>query len=216
MKVYFISGLGADCRIFTHIRLPEGFEKVDLNWISPKKDESLSDYSMRMSENINTSEKFVLIGLSMGGMIASEIAGKYSPAATILVSSVPSSSELPKMYKAMNSLQLHRLLPISVIKSATILKRLFTAERKEDKSLLRRIIRDTDPQFIRWGLNAIPQWKYTSDQSGFCHIHGGKDAILPIKYTKPTHTIASGTHMLILTNAEEVNKILEETLLQIK
>lgn len=216
MKVYFISGLGADCRIFTHIRLPDGFEKVDLNWLTPEKKESLSKYSMRMAQHIDTSEKFALVGLSLGGMIASEIADKYSPAATILVSSISSSQELPGLYKLMNALKLHSLLPVSVIKSATILKRFFTAERKEDKSLLRRIIRDTDPNFIRWGLNAIPRWDHTSTQSNFCHIHGAKDAILPIKYTKPTHTIPTGTHMLILTNAEEVNKIIAEKLSQIK
>src|SRR5687767_6263954 len=111
MKVYFISGLGADCRIFKHIRLPEGFEKVDLNWIPAKKDESLSDYATRMAERINTSEKFALVGLSLGGMIASEIAGKHSPAATILVSSISSSRELPKMYKLMNAMKIHALLP---------------------------------------------------------------------------------------------------------
>lgn len=212
MKVYFISGLGADSRIFTHIRLPEGFEKVNLDWIPPKQNESLSEYAMRLSEKIDTSEKFALIGLSLGGMIASEIAEKYQPAATILVSSITSSRELPKRYKIMNALKLHLLLPMSVIKSATILKRLFTAESKEDKSLLRQIIRDVDPNFLKWGLNAIPKWDHTSTYPGFCHIHGGKDVIIPIKSTKPTHTIPGGTHMLILTNADEVNSIIAEAL----
>ena len=216
MKVYFISGLGADCRIFSHIRLPAGFEKVDLNWIPPKKDESLSDYSKRMGEKINAAEKFALVGLSMGGMVALEIAERYSPAATILVSSISSSSQLPRRYRVLNALKLHLLLPVAVIKSATILKRLFTVETKEDKSLLRKIIRDMNPAFVKWGLKAILQWNYTSTPTALWHIHGAKDEILPIKFTKPTHTIPEGSHMLILTNAKEVNEILAEVLGSVK
>ena len=41
MKIYFISGLAADRRIFKNLRLPDGFEPVYLDWISPLKDESL-------------------------------------------------------------------------------------------------------------------------------------------------------------------------------
>lgn len=216
MKVYFISGLGADCRVFTHIRLPEGFEKVDIDWISPLKNESLGEYALRLAGKIDTSEKFAVVGLSMGGMIASEIAGRFSPAATILVSSISSSDQIPKRYKIMHALKLDKLLPVSVIKSATVLKRLFTVESKDDKSLLRAVIKDTDPVFIRWALRAIPQWHYTAVPKDLWHIHGSSDEILPIRYTRPTHTIAGGSHMMVMTKAIEVNKIIAEALATIR
>ena len=41
MKVYFVSGLAADKRVFKHIILPVGFETVYLDWITPLKNESL-------------------------------------------------------------------------------------------------------------------------------------------------------------------------------
>ena len=53
MKVYFISGLAADKRIFKNLRLPEGFEPVYLDWISPLKDESLRDYALRLAKKID-------------------------------------------------------------------------------------------------------------------------------------------------------------------
>jgi hypothetical protein len=42
MKVYFISGLGADERVFQRLELP-GIEQVHLGWISPTKKKSLKD-----------------------------------------------------------------------------------------------------------------------------------------------------------------------------
>lgn len=35
-KVYFISGIGADYRFFTHIQLPEGYEAHYIHWIGTR------------------------------------------------------------------------------------------------------------------------------------------------------------------------------------
>lgn len=83
MKAYFISGMGADKRVFTHIQLPEGFEAVFLDWLAPNREETLPSYAMRLADHIDTTEPFVLIGLSFGGMLATEIAKQYPPAATV-------------------------------------------------------------------------------------------------------------------------------------
>ena len=104
MKAYFISGIGADYRLFTHIRLPEGFETCYVHWIPPEKDETLPVYARRLAEQIDTSEPFVLIGFSLGGIMAVEIASWPSldalsaPAVAADVSSASlqsSSSSIP-------------------------------------------------------------------------------------------------------------------------
>ena len=88
MKVYFISGLAADSRVFKHIQLPSGYQAHYLDWITPLPNESLKGYALRLSEAIDLKEPFVIAGLSMGGMIATEIANIYQPAACILFCSV--------------------------------------------------------------------------------------------------------------------------------
>ena len=213
MKVYFIAGLGADCRVFHHIRLPEGFAAVYLNWIPPLKDESLHDYALRLASTIDTSEPFVVTGLSMGGMVAIEIAKEYRPVTTILISSVPCSNHLPGYYKTAGRLNLHRMVPVSMLKSASFIKRFFTAEKDEDKKLLRQMIQDADPAFISWALGAIVNWHCEYFDGPYVHIHGNRDFILPIRYTKPTHVISTAGHAMILTRSEEINNIVEETLL---
>src|SRR5450432_382034 len=140
MKVYFVSGLAADGRVFKNIQLPAHCEPVYLEWIDPLKKESLKSYALRLAESINANVPFALIGLSMGGMISAEIAGRYKPVITILISSVPSSKQLPFYFKAAGKLRLHKMVPVSLVKSAAKYKRLFTSESEEDKEILRSII----------------------------------------------------------------------------
>jgi pimeloyl-ACP methyl ester carboxylesterase len=216
MKVYFISGLAADKRVFKYIQLPEGYEAVHLDWITPHKKESLQDYSIRLAESIQTTEPFALLGLSMGGMIASEIAKKYPPVITILLSSISSYKHLPTHLKLVGKLGLHKLMPVSVVKSAAIMKRLFTAETPEDKTTLKQIIRESDTQFIRWAMDAILKWRNEDIPQPIYHLHGTRDEILPVKYAKPTHFIQKGGHLMVMNRAAEVNRFLEEALSSFK
>ena len=212
MKVYFISGLAADSRVFKYIKLPEGFETVYLDWIPPQKNESLEDYSLRLSDSINKSEPFFLLGLSMGGMIATEIAKKSKPEACILLCSVPTYKHFPTHFKWAYFLRLHKLLPVTVIKLASKLKRGFTADNKEDQRLLREVIEDSDAAFIRWAMHAILSWRNEIIPEPLWQIHGSKDEILPMRFTKPTHKVPGGNHLMIMSKAAELNQFLQEVL----
>lgn len=212
MNVYFISGLAADKRIFRYIQLPAGFEAVYLDWIQPLEDETLPGYALRLAANINRNEPFVLVGLSFGGMLATEIAKQYQPAATILISSVPLSGQLPGYYRIGQKLNLHKLLPVSLIKTASTIKRFFTREHAEDKKLLWQIIHESDVDLIRWSLNAILNWQNDIIPQPVWHIHGKNDEILPVRYTNPTHTIPKEGHMLVMTRPDAVNEIIAKAL----
>ncbi|MBS1669009.1 MAG: alpha/beta hydrolase [Bacteroidetes bacterium] len=212
MKIYFISGLAADSRVFKYLRLPIGFEPVYLDWIHPEKKESLRDYSWRLAEKINTQEPFAILGLSMGGMMATEIALKWEPVLTILISSVPVSSNLPFYFRAIGKLGLQKMVPISMVKSMSIIKRLFTAETEEDKNTIKQIIYESDKHFIRWAMDAILKWENNVLPSPYIHIHGSRDEVLPIRFTRPTYTIAKAGHLMVMTNAKELSEIIGKEL----
>jgi pimeloyl-ACP methyl ester carboxylesterase len=213
MKVYLIPGLGADKRVFRNIILPEGFEMIHMNWLEPKVDESLSTYAGRLATSINMNEPWSLIGLSFGGMLATEISRQFKPRQTILIASIPSSSQLPRYYKLVAPLKLHKFLPMGLFKNASLVKRFFTTETAEDKALIRRIIAETDSSFIRWALGAILEWNNTEIPQGIYHIHGTKDRLLPFRNVLPTHIIPGGGHLLVMNRASDVNKHLKEILL---
>jgi pimeloyl-ACP methyl ester carboxylesterase len=209
VKVYFIPGLGADKRVFKNIQLPEGFQPFYLDWIPPCKQESLSSYALRMAEQIPAdNDDFALVGLSFGGMLAVEIARIKHPCRLVLLSSIASSEELPGYYRFASRFKLQDLVPVSFFKSAAILKRLFTAETPEEKDMLRQMIRDVEPSFIHWALNAILQWESTTLPENYIHIHGTGDELIPLKYTHASHIIKRGGHLMVMNRAEEINTIL--------
>ncbi|MBS1946347.1 MAG: alpha/beta hydrolase [Bacteroidetes bacterium] len=212
MKVYFISGLGADCRVFKHIQLPENCEPVYLEWIRPMNKEPLPHYASRLAEKIDASRPFAVIGLSMGGMVACEIARKLKPAITILLSSVPDSGHLPFYFKIAGKLGLYKAVPIWLIKSTAVIKRSFAAESNTDKVLIRQIIKESDAHFIRWAIGAVLKWKSNSPPDFYIHIHGTRDEVLPIRFTKPTHVIPQAGHLMVMTHSRRINKILAEML----
>jgi pimeloyl-ACP methyl ester carboxylesterase len=212
MKVYFISGLAADKRVFRHIRLPEKFEAIFLEWLKPGEKESLEAYSLRMAEQVETNEPFYILGLSLGGMIAAEIARAFPKGKLILVASIPHPGHLPNYYRWMQKAQLHKLVPVQLIKTSVYLRRYFTTESAEDKAMLRSMIRDADPWFIRWSLNAVLQWKGSDELKVAIHIHGTNDVVLPVRYTQPTNIIQKGSHLMIMDRASEINQVLVEQL----
>ena len=210
MKIYFISGIAADGRLFRRIHLPAGFEAVYLNWIKPFHDEPLDHYSLRLAEKINVHEPFVLVGTSLGGIVATEIALKYKPLAVIIIGSVPTVSQLPKYYRIVEKLKLYKIIPGSLYNFSAKVKHYFTREDPEDKKVIIQMISETDPDFIKWGIQAILQWRNTETPKSLYHIHGTRDEVFPYAYTSPDYTIHKGDHVIVITRAEEVNRILAE------
>jgi len=212
VKAYFISGLGADRKAFYKLKLPPGYEPVYLDWISPQNNESLKEYAKRFSGSINDKEKFILIGLSFGGMIASEIARIKTPLKLILLSSVAASDEMPWYFRVAGKFRMQRIIPVVLYKRATLLNHFMGTKNKDDKAMVMSFVRQTDPEFIRWSINAILGWEQHEPLKDIIHIHGNKDRLLPIKYTNANHRIDNGRHLMVLNKANEINKILQEVL----
>ncbi len=210
MKAYFISGIAADGRLFGRIRLPEGFDAVYMDWNNPHRDESMENYADRLAEKINTEEPFVLIGTSLGGIVATEIALKYNPLLVIIIGSVPVISQLPGYFRIAEKLKLYKLVPGSVYKFSAIVKHHFTRENPDDKKIIIKMISETDPSFIKWGIQAVLKWKNKKFPKSLYHIHGTRDEVFPYRFTSPTHTIHKGDHVIVITRYEEVNSILSE------
>ncbi|MEN8444017.1 MAG: alpha/beta hydrolase [Cyanobacteria bacterium J06555_13] len=96
-KIYFVSGLGADERIFQWLRY-DGFQPVHIQWRAPERGEPIEGYAKRLSEQIEEDNP-VIVGLSFGGMIAIEIAKQMNTQKIVLLSSVKETSEIPFYFK---------------------------------------------------------------------------------------------------------------------
>ena len=216
MKTYFISGIAADERLFRHINLPSGFEPFYLKWEKPFANESLQTYAYRLADKINTDEPFLLIGTSLGGIIATEIALKFKPLAVIIIGSVPSISQLPGYYRIVEKLKIHKILTGSVYKFSGRVKHYFTRENPDDKRIIIQMISETDPAFISWGINAVLKWRNTQIPKSLYHIHGTRDEVFPFAFTSPTHIMPKGDHVIVMNRAREINNIIAEIFSNLK
>lgn len=205
-RIYLISGLGADRRAFKKLVFPPDFELIYLDWITPELGESLEAYAARLALKIDTSTPFYLIGLSFGGMLATEIAKKLSPVHTFLISSTPVFSGLPWYYKRAGNLRLQKMIPIALFKRINNIGLNFLgAKTHDERVLLKQLIIDSDPNFIKWALTCILKWRNKERPSNLTHIHGAADIILPFKYHKPDVTIKGGGHFMVYSDAKEVS-----------
>jgi pimeloyl-ACP methyl ester carboxylesterase len=212
VKVYFTSGIGADYRLFTHLRLPEGFEASYIHWIAPLDRESLPDYAARLTEQIDTRQPFILAGLSLGGIMSVEMAKRLQPQCTIIISSVPVSAHLPRYYRMAGQLGLGKWVPASLLKAATTVKHSLMMRPAANRRLMMDVIRSGDDRFIEWALNAVLEWDNTDIPQPLFHLHGSRDEVFPIGLTKPTHIIRKAGHMFLLERADTANRILREIL----
>ncbi len=208
MTAYFISGIGADYRMFTHIRLPEGYRASYIHWIPPQTNETLGAYASRLIAQMDISEPFVLIGLSLGGIMAIEIAKRISPQSTIIISSIPLSAHLPPYFRVAGKLGLGKIIPATLLKAATSVKHFLTMKTPANRKIIQSVIWSGDDDFIRWALNAVLEWENAEIPSPLYHVHGTRDEVFPINFTHPTHIIPKAGHMFLLSRPEEVNNLL--------
>jgi hypothetical protein len=72
-KIFLIAGLGADTRIFNNIDLGDN-DVTPVDWIEPNQHDTLVTYSQKLIHQYNITANSIVIGNSLGGMIAVEIA----------------------------------------------------------------------------------------------------------------------------------------------
>ena len=97
--IYFIPGLAAGKEIFSAISLPEDNYVIHVvEWMIPKKNETLIDYAHRMSLKV-LEPNSVLIGVSFGGILVQEMSQFIPTDKIVIISSIKRKNEFPNRLK---------------------------------------------------------------------------------------------------------------------
>lgn len=216
--IYFLSGLGADERIFQWLRY-DGYRPVHIHWVSPVRGEAIESYAARLAEQIErdrTTDSPTIVGLSFGGMIAVEIAKQIATEKVILLSSVKKRSEIPLYYRLFRLFPIHRIFPFKSILWAVywLAYWLFSPEGTDEKKLLKNILKDTDPGFLKWALHQVVVWKNQEIPENVVQIHGKRDRIFPFRFVSPNYAIENCGHLMVMNRAEEISNLLEALIAQ--
>jgi len=213
--VYLIPGQGADYRQFKNLKISDNFDTAYVHYFTPEKGWSMKDFALALSEQIDTSRSFILIGVSLGGMLATEMADFLNPEKIILISSAKNRGELPPRYRFQKKLPVYRWVPKRVVKfGAQILQPIVEPASLKDRDAFREMLNAKDPAFLKRTIDMIMQWDRVEYSSKIVHIHGDNDHTIPVRNVKYDYLVENGSHMMVLTQGNVISVLINHILLQ--
>ena len=213
MKIYVVSGLGADFKVLERLDFPSQHEVVYLKWLVPRKNESFKEYIARMAEKVDDKEPFYLVGYSFGGIVVQEIHLLKPAQKVVILGSIRCDQEKSNFIKLGQITRVPQYLPSRFFDDRTI--NLYCKIRKlidpKNPKLL-EYFRMRDPYYLKWSIQRITEWRFEKIPN-VIQILGDRDIVFPIKNSKPDYIIKGGTHLFPATKSKEVSKILKEILI---
>lgn len=212
MKVYVISGLGADFTVLEKLKFNPNLDIIFIEWLIPTQDESFENYVKRMAESISATEEFYLLGYSFGGILVQEI-HKLKPAKKVVIlGSIKSDSEKSFAMKAGKITKITKILPLKFYGAISteyygFIRKLFDSKNAN----VMTYFRVRDPYYLQWSIQNILDWKMEK-MPEVIQILAEKDLVFPLKNSQPDYVIKDATHLFPLTKHKEVSKILAEIL----
>ena len=174
-------------------------------------------YAQKMAEPILKAENPVVIGLSLGGMLASEMTTFIPNLRAILVSSIKSQEERSNILKLGRLFPVQGLVPPNTMQRFTFMWELAQKKRlKGDAKHMIQMFKEQDDKFMRWAIVNAPKWRGKGDESRITHIHGTADRMFPSKRIKNFIPVHGGTHLMVYMKGEEVTKLIQQELNRIE
>lgn len=213
-KVYLLPGLGADKRMYTK-QLDLFPDAVVLEHLDVVTHETLAQYALRFLPLIDTRQPFALIGTSLGGMIAQELCRHIQPEKVILIATIKGRREMPFFIRSMKQLRLHKLLTGENFLrfNSVMAKRLDSRGDSPAAELIVQMSKDAHPRFVEWAINAVVHWDVPEiNYKNLVHIHGTNDKLFPHSKISNAMLVKGGSHVMNMTMADEVNRLIIQAL----
>lgn len=211
MDVYLLPGLGTDRRLFSRLDL-EGLPVHHLEWPDYKRGCTLADVALQLRDQVDADRPHILAGVSMGGMVAQELAALTTPKRVVLISSWTGPHEWPWSTRLGARLQVQRVITEITMRGTWPLKQFLVGKGdKEIDRLLFEMACAEGAHKVRYGLNAIFRWKGSPWKGPLTRIHGETDRVTPLRFPVD-HKIPNGNHSMVIHKAEEVGQAFREVL----
>ncbi|KJF42245.1 hypothetical protein LH29_20845 [Draconibacterium sediminis] len=207
--VYLIPGQGADARLFKNLDIDTAFQVKNIEYFTPEKDWDMERFARELAKQIDTTQTFSIIGVSLGGMLATEMADFLHPEKVIVISSAKSRKEFPGRYRFQKIVPVYWVVPGIAIKTgARILQPLVEPDRNKDKATFKSMLRNKDPLFLKRTTTMILTWKRESYSNKIVHIHGDIDKTLPPRFVQYDYLVEDGSHMMVLTRGKLISELI--------
>ncbi|MEM9152164.1 MAG: alpha/beta hydrolase, partial [Cyanobacteria bacterium P01_F01_bin.3] len=119
-------------------------------------------------------------------------------------------------FKLFRALPIHRIFPFKSVLWAFywLAYWLFSPEGTDQKKLLKTVLIETDPHFLKWALHKVVVWRNQDIPERLVHIHGRRDRIFPFRFVNPDYTVENSGHLMVMNRAEQISNLLEELIVQ--
>ncbi len=127
-------------------------------------------------------------------------------------------NEIPFYYRFAGQLGLHKLLPTRLLKSSNFITNWFFGTSSTfDKQLLKQILIDTDPTFLKWAIDKVTRWINANARRKTYFISIMRTESKRQNFTLPSGVIflialkcnstpiKNGGHLMTLNKADELN-----------
>lgn len=174
----------------------------------------MEGFARELSAQIDTTQPYVLVGTSLGGMLCTEMAEFLKPEKVILISSASNRKELPFRYRFQRVVPIYIIVPgFVMVGCARILQPIVEPDRNKNKETFKSMLKEKDRVYMRRTVKMIMRWKRTSNSAQIHKIHGENDHTIPFRNIQNVEfAIENGSHMMTLTRGREISKILNQIL----
>lgn len=213
MDLYLIPGLGADHRLFGKLDLSE-HQVHYLDWPALPVGSTIRDFAAALVERVDSTREHALIGVSMGGMVAQELAAITRPVKTIIISSWKGPQEMPLQLRMLRGTHPERVLTPAILKQSLPLARWqMGIESPEDAALFDQLVLVHGVDQLRTQINACLTWPGPTEVvPDLVHIHGDQDRLMPVANAKDARVVHNGSHFMVFNKAREVGMELKAVL----
>ncbi|MEO8067922.1 MAG: alpha/beta hydrolase [Flavobacteriales bacterium] len=211
MRIYLLPGIACDHRLFDRVNL-RGLDVVKLDWPHFRERCGLVDIAKDLSLSVDATEAHVLVGVSMGGMVALELALITKPERVVLISTWTGPGEWPWFVRWSARVQAEVLINSLTMRLAFPARRLLGARDETTDRFLMAMALKAGPTQIRRATHAILRWKGSRWTGSMVRIHGDKDALMPLALVHADHVVPDGTHAMIYCQPEAVSAALRTAL----
>lgn len=214
--IYCFPGQGSDKHLFDSISVDSNYILEFIEYGSPEKGMSMESFAKSLSAKIDTTRNFILLGVSLGGMICIELSELLHPEKTIIISSAKNRKELPLRYTFQRKIPLYKIFGgRTLLAGAKFLQPIVEPDRNKNKDTFKRMISSKDPTYMKRTVSLIINWGRISNSKRIYQIHGNNDHTIPLRnITNPDFIINKGSHMIALSRPAEINRTLNSILLE--
>ena len=199
--VFLLPGLGANADLFSDDPWP--FPTRTVEYGAPRSQGmGFSGYALQLIAENDIRAGDSLIGVSLGGMLALEIAGHLPIRKLTLVSSCTDSRQIQPWIRHLHPFS--RLIPWRLIQRMPFPSRLLGESRRRGLAMFRV----ADASFLPWACSHAAVWRCPAGHSDVIQIHGDRDPVFPISRQVVHHTVQGGDHLMVLSRWREIQPLL--------